>query len=222
MPITDAYADNVRYKAIVGKTSGDNDTEIDAQLLAVTRYLDRKLGRFFNRDDAVVARVYYPEGYFGGNPEAENPWVGQRSSRMLEVDDISTTTGLLIKIDTNRDGLFTDETALASTDYELLPLNADKGPEPKPWNVIHLPVWSTKIGWMPGAPVQVTARFGWPAVPEAIVQATCQLTAILRLESPRATSQISAGLDTVLGASRQAQDIVNELSRVYARPRVFA
>lgn len=222
MSVQDAYANDTKYKAIIGKSTGDNDTEINAQLLAVSRYIERRLGRFFNRDDAVTSRLYYPSGYFSGNPEAENPWVGQPSSRTLEVDDISTTTGLVITIDSNRDGSFSGETALTAADYELLPLNADKGPEPKPWNIIHLPVWSTRIGWMPGAPVQVTARFGWPAVPEAIAQATCQLTAILRLESPRATNSISAGFDTVLGTSRQAQDIVNELSRVYERRKVFA
>jgi hypothetical protein len=70
--------------------------------------------------------------------------------------------------------------------------------------------------------VQVTARFGWPAVPQAIVQATCQLVGILRLESPRATSQISEGLDSVLGASFEAQKIVENLQRVYARRWVFA
>lgn len=222
MGVTDAYADFTRYKAVFpDKTSDSDNSEIDKQCTAVSRYLERKLGRFFTQDNAVTSRIYYPRGYASGDPEAENPWVGLSRARDLEVDDISTTTGLVITVDTDRDGSFADETALAATDYELRPLNSDKGPEPRPWYVIHLPAWSTQSGWAPGCPVQVTAKFGWPAVPEAIVQATVQLVAILRIESPRATSQISAGFDTVLGASREAQAIVSELSRVYKRSWVF-
>lgn len=183
----------------------------------MSRYLDRKLNRFFTRDDNVVSRIYYPTGYYAGNPEAENPWIGVRGSRELTVDDISTTTGLVVKIDESRDGSFVGDTALATTDYELRPMNADKGPEPKPWNIIALPAWSTKIAWAAGCPVQVTARFGWPTVPEAIAQSACQLVGIYRLDSPRATSQINAGFDAVLGTSRQAQDIVERLMAVYAR-----
>lgn len=222
MAIADAYATSAQYKAIISMTSGDHDSEIDAQCLAVSRYLDRSLGRFFTRDDSVVQRIYYPSGYYAGNPEAENPWLGVRGARDLETDDIASTTGLVIKIDTNRDGVFTDEAALATTDYELWPLNADKGPEPQPWNRIHLPAWSGKLAWPAGCPVQITAIFGWPAVPQAIVQATCQLVGIYRLESPRATSSMSAGFDTVLGTSKQAQDIVDRLQTVYSRRRVFA
>jgi hypothetical protein len=222
LAITDAYATNATYKAVIGKSTGDDDSQIDAQCLAISRYIDRKLNRFFTRDDAVTTRIYYPLGYYSGNPEAENPWIGIPRARDLDVDDISTSTGLVIKIDTDRDGDFSDETALLVTDYELHPLNADKGPEPKPWNQIHLPAWSTRQGWPTGSPIQVTARFGWPAVPQAIVQATCQLVAILRIEGPRATSQISAGFDTVLGASSEAQDIVKQLQAVYDRRLVFA
>jgi len=170
----------------------------------------------------VVTRLYYPSGYYSGNPEAENPWLGARASRDLVVDDVATTTGLLIRIDEDQDGLFTDETDLAVTDYELHPLNAGKGPEPQPWTMIRLTRWGTRSAWPNGCQVQVTAKFGWPAVPQAIAEATCQLTAILRLESPRATSQMSAGFDTILGASQEAQDIVEKLQKVYAKRWVFA
>jgi hypothetical protein len=220
--VTDPYATATTYRGIFGKSDTGDDAEILLQLTAVSRYVERKLGRFFTQDAAVVPRIFYPMGYFSGNAEAENPWLGVRSSRDLYVDDIATSTGLLIKIDTNRDGVFTDETALAATDFELRPLNADKGPEPMPWTQIHLPVWSTRIGWIPGAPIEITAKWGWPAVPESIAQAVCQLTGILRIESPRATNQISAGLDTVLGASHEAQDIVENLMKVYAKRKVFA
>lgn len=70
---------------------------------------------------------------------------------------------------------------------------------------------------------EVTAIFGWPAVPKGIERATIDLTAILRLESPRATSHITESIDTVVGTSFEAQKIVDELSRVYAKPAwIFA
>lgn len=225
MALGDAYCDNVTYKAIIGKTSGDDDTEIDSQLLFVSRWVERFLGykeTGFNIDTAVANRIFYPRGYYSGNPEAENPWLGTRATRDLEVDPIATTTGLVITVDTDRDGSFADETALAATDYELRPLNADKSPEPRPWLVVHLPTWSTLAGWYPGSPVQVTAKFGWPAVPQAIVQLTAQLVAIWRLETPRATSQISAGFDTVIGTSGPAQSILKDVARSYKRTRLFS
>ena len=218
--ITDAYADNGDYKAIFSGLSGDHDTELDEQLLFVSRWVDRDLGykeTGFNRDDAVIARIYYPPGFYSGDPEAENPWLGSRATRDLAVDPISTATGLVIRIDEDQDGVFTDETVLAATDYELRPLNADKGPEPRPWDTIRLTRWGTRSAWPNGSAVQVTARFGFPAVPPAIRQLTIQLLGIWRADSALATDQISQGFDSVIGASDIAQGLLEKVRRSYKK-----
>ena len=57
---------------------------------------------------------------------------------------------------------------------------------------------------------ELTSIGGWPAIPAAIARATYQLTGILRLQSPRATSQIPEAFDQALEASPTAKKIVDE------------
>lgn len=208
MAITDAYATNQQYKAIIGKSTGDNDSEIDANLVGVSRYLDRRLGRTagFNKDTTAVARRFYPTSTF---------------QKTLFVDDIASTSGLVVKIDDNQDGT-AEITLTQTTDYELMPFNAAVGPETRPYDRLYLPTNRvSRTSW--DALVEITALWGWPAVPRAIIDATIQLTAILRIEGPRATSQIVQSMDTVVGASFEAQRIIDNLMRAYARPLpVFA
>jgi hypothetical protein len=179
-------------------------------LLAVSRYLDLKLGRFFTKDAAAVTRTYDPRDVSLGS---------DYGITRLRTDDMAAAP-TLIRIDATRDGVF--ETTLISTDYELLPRNAIRGPEPKPYREIRLLSTGSYTGWIFDSLVEVTAVWGWPSVPEAIVQATCQLVAILRLESPRATSQMNQGFDAIIGTSREAQDIVEQLQRAYGRAWVYA
>lgn len=205
MPLSDAYSTAATYRALLSKSDTAEDPEILDDLTAVSRFLDYRLGRFFTKDAAVVARVYLPE----------------IATLKLYVDDIASKTGLLVKVDEDLDGLFTDETAWAATDYRLLPLNADKEPEAKPWTAIEITPWGTKTRFARRYPVEVTATFGWPAVPKAIERATVHLTGILRLETPRATSRIPEGIEAAISASPEAQRILRELAGQYARPRVF-
>ena len=137
------------------------------------------------------------------------------NQRTLFVDDIASLTGLIVKVDDNRDGIA--EAALTiTTDFELLPLAAAFGPEVNPWTQIYLPPRVKRSYWW--ELIEVTAIFGWPAIPAAIARATYQLTGILRLQSPRATSQIPEAIASALGMSPTAQKIVDELMGVYAKP----
>jgi hypothetical protein len=219
VPVTDAYADFTTYKLVIAKADALDDAVITDDLMASSRYLDRKMGRFFTKDAGAVARIFYPDGYYRGNPEAENPWRYSRGSRELVVDDIADKTGLVIKIDEDRNGSFVGETALATTDYELWPRNADKGPEPKPWRKLLIPIWSTRSGWPAGSIVEVTAVYGYPAIPKAIIRATIHIAAILRFESPfQATGDVDASLDQ----NEKATGIIASLAHAYKRNRVFA
>ena len=137
---------------------------------------------------------------------------------MLYIDDLVVLTS--IKIDEDSDGSFADETALVAADYQLLPLNAAVGAEPRPYTAIELTEWGTKNAFAPGMRVEVVATFGWPTVPPPIERATIHLAAILRLESPRATRRIAEGLDGAIETSRKAQDIIGELERHYRKVRL--
>lgn len=213
MAISDAYCDNTKYKAIIGKTSGDHDSEIDAQLLAGSRYLERRLGRFFTKETTANTRVYVPRECGVGDRDRPYLLTG------LRVDDMSAAP-TLIRVDEGRDGTY--EKTLVSTDYELLPRNAARGPEANPYTGIQL-LWSGSYSaWVPDSIVEVTAAWGWPAIPAAIIEGLCQIVGILRLESPRATNQISEGFDALIGASREAQTIVDRLVNVYGIRKVYA
>ena len=198
--IESAYATSSQYRAVTGKTDIGQDADILTDLKAISRYLDSKMGRFFTKDAEDVARIYVaPENTFA-----------------LWVDDLPAVP-TTVKVDDNGDGVF--ETTLAAADYELLPLNADKGPEPRPYTRIQLTPWGSYSTFIPGARIEVTAQFGWPAVPLAIQQATIHLTAILRLESPRATRRISE-LGEAIDTSPDAQRIIRQLTDQYRRIRV--
>lgn len=220
MAVTDPYCDAAKYRAIITKSDTGDDGAIFTDLKAVSRFLDQKLGRFFTKDAAAVDRIYRVPGGRGAPPlnwaESENPFRYGNVSRILYVDDIASTAGLTIKVDEDGDGSFSDESAWASTDYELWPENAPLGPEPAPYMAIAIPEWSSKGAFYANQRVQVHAIFGYPAVPPAIERATAHLCGILRLESPRATNRFTEMGET-FGTSKQARDILDDLTRNYRR-----
>lgn len=119
---------------------------------AVSRAIDRFCGRRFWQDADVVTRVYRPD-----------------LDDLAWVDDISTTTGLVIKTDSTGDGTYA--TTWASTDYELGPLNADSdGGAYAWWRIAAVDRYLFPTSGK-AAPLQVTARFGWSAIPEQVEQA---------------------------------------------------
>ena len=199
MSVTDAYTTSVEYRAVTGATDSGNDAEILKDLGAISRYLDGKLGRFFTKDASAVARVYIPHD----------------NIKAIWVDDISETP-TSVKLDTGGDGQFA--TTLESTDFELLPLNADKGPEPRPYMQVGMTPWGSYKCFQKNIRVEVTAKFGWPSVPGAIQRATIHLAAILRLETPRATRRI-AELGDIMEASPDAMSIIRQLTDRYKRIR---
>lgn len=222
MGITDAYATPQMYRALLHSSDPGQDEDIQGDLLAITRYLERYLHVFFNKDDDLVTRYYTPTNrvrspnpwYSAGGSgigfaETENPWLHVRGEPILNIDPIADTTGMSIVVDTDRDGSYVGESPLSASDYILLPRNALVGPEPGPYTSISRPVGFT---WVPGCEVKITAIWGWPAVPKAIERATVHLTGILRIETPRATSRISE-MDGTIAASKACQDILQSLAK---------
>ncbi len=201
MAVGDAYASAAEYRGRINKSDTAVDAAILEDLTAVSRYIEWILGgRFFTQDAAAVARVYDPP---------------RLSDSVLYVDDVASKSGLVLKCDQDRDGLFSDETAWTiDSDFVVIPLNADKGPEPQPWTGIQLPSWSSK-SW--AGRIELTAKYGWPAVPVAIKDACIQVTAILRLESPRATERVPEAIDKAVGESSLGRRLLGELVNAYRR-----
>jgi hypothetical protein len=228
VPVTDVYATVAEYRTRVGRLdpgAGD-DALIAADLLAISRYLDRKLGRFFTQDAAPVARTYTtaPARWGVQMPAgmswdvAENPWRAAGLTRVLHIDDLVAVTEIVV--DEGRDGSFVGDVPLTPNDYLLLPQNAPLGPEPRPYTAIELTPWGRLIAWPALVRVRVTGIWGWPAVPEPVRAATIELARLLRLETPRATTRVNETLDQVVSTSPQARAIVDDLVRQYARVRL--
>ena len=195
MSISAAYASPAEYRRVVGMTDAGLDTDIASDLAAVSRYLDGEMRRFFTRDAAPVVRIFSPA----------------HDGKNLSINDMSDPPSL-VRVDTAGNGTFA--TTLATTHYILLPLNALLDPEPWPFTSIQLTELSPVGAFAVNQRVEITARWGWPAVPEAIRRATIHITAILRLETPRATKRVAELGDTV-ETSPQAQNIVRQLTNQY-------
>ncbi len=221
MAITDAYATAAEYRAALSGQDSGNDTQVLLELKACSRFMERRAQTFWTVDVSDATREFYPDP--GGTDQLVTVKAGGvlaniRGARELFIPPLSAAP-TTIKIDSDLDGLFTDETALASTDYELRPLNAPDGPEAEPYTSIVLTPWGNWGAWPIGAKVQIIGKWGWPAIPDGVKQACIQLTAIWRLESPRATMDVSQGFDTLTAISPQAANIVRELLNLYRDPQ---
>lgn len=203
--INEAYASVPEYRAIVGKSDTADDLLIGRHLLTCSRLFDRETGQFYSKDAEPVARIFVPK------------W-----GDVLDLDyeglcpGIADITDLSIKVDTDGDDSFADETAWALTDYDLYPLNANKGPEPRPWDRIK-PRGSKRF--VPDNKVQITAIFGWPAVPGAVRDDVIELCGIWRSENPRATGRMGE-LDQVVATSPVALSLVKRIKVAYTTTKV--
>lgn len=152
MALGDLYATAGELKTRLDITTSGYDTQLTQALTVASRGAEKWCQRQFNDAGAASARVYYPT-----------------NCGMVAVEDFSTTTGLVIATDSGADGTY--ETTLASSQYELSPLNGIVNGMPGwPYWRIHT-VNATLPTGTGRASVQVTARWGWAAVPADVKEA---------------------------------------------------
>lgn len=128
-----------------------DDIELAAWITAASRAIDNRCNRQFGQLTAATALTYRRVPYYD---PATGFW-------LLEIDDLMTTTGLLI-----------NGVAYATSGATLLP---DRAPlEGKPWTRLGMNVWP--IQQAPGIQQTniITAQFGWTAVPVQ-VETACWL-----------------------------------------------
>ena len=207
MAIADAYATLAQYRESLSDSSSLGNDAVIERNKSVSRYLDWKLGYHqssFNKDSATSVRLY------DGNDSPD-----------LYVAPIASKTGLVVTVDDDLDGALDHDTALAAGEFELRPLNAASGPVPRPWTWLRLPERGSRRSWPRESLIQVTAKHGWPAVPDGIKDAAITLTAMFRDESIFATMQMQQ-IDSSVQASPQARAIVRDIYQQYRAkaPRV--
>jgi hypothetical protein len=162
MAITNGYCTLAEIKAFVNIVDSNDDDELEDAVNSASRQIDAYCGRKFYADGATSAKVY----------RTRNPY-------MVVVDDISTSTGLVLKYDDSDDGTY--ETTVASTDFILLPLNGEAfGIDGLGFTSIELltdgphEFPTTHTNNRPR--IEVTANWGFAAVPEPVRQACLMLS----------------------------------------------
>lgn len=197
MSITNGYATLAELKAALRITDYIDDAALERAVEGASRRIDGVCDRRFYLDASATTRTYY----------ASSAW-------RCDVDDIGTTTGFVVK--TDEDGSGTYGNTWAASDYELGPLNnLVKG---APVNII------TGVGHMfpthtRPAPVQVTAKWGWPSVPHAIREATILLAGRMFKRTDSLLGVAGGAGDFVVPVMRFDTDI-EELVAPYVRRRL--
>ena len=208
MTITNGYATRNQVKAAlrIGTADTLDDDLIDNCVGAASRLIDGYCNRKFWQNGTAEARVFQAEDSF-----------------YCSIDDIAGTA-LTLKSSTQADGTF--DLTWKVSDYQLEPLNGNLDGLTWSYDKIRavgdylFPTVNANYGEQ--ALVQVTAIFGWPAVPEPITQATIiQASRIFkRYDSPLGV----AGFGD-LGAIRVSRFLDPDMAQLvepYRRMRIFA
>ena len=167
MAITNGYCTQNELKGFVGiptSDSGDDDLIYD-EVNAASLQIDAFCGRIFYAQGAATARKFF----------TNDPY-------RLRVDDISSETGLVVKLDDDDDGTY--EVTVASSEFQLLPINGVVGGILiSPFYIIELFSGGSQewpMDFSSNRPrAEVTAKWGFPSVPEQIRQATLMLASEL-------------------------------------------
>ena len=166
MAIVNGYATLTQIKAYMSISDNTDNDLLEDLVESASRSIDRIANRRFYLDSSASARLY--RAY---------------SNIFVFVDDIGTTSSLVVAMDEDGNGTYS-KTLTLNTDYILDPLTSPSLNRPYTQltmvsNTESWPIFPgiTSNGLRPG--VQVTARWGWPSVPDDINMACLILTADL-------------------------------------------
>jgi hypothetical protein len=168
--VTNEYADVPALKLARRIGKDDDDAALLDALTAASRAIDKKTGRRFWLDETTTARTMNPRRKVVSEPDGER----------LLIADVGDATGLLVER-----GYGSSWTPV--TGWETEPEDAPSDG----WAItsLFLPYgyWGTSIGLHR---IRITARWGWPAIPDEIRRATLLLAnrLYLRKDSPEGVS----------------------------------
>jgi len=188
------YVELGELKNMLSIDDSVDDTLLNGHIEAASRTVDEVCRRKFSLDTTATARTFFPD-----------------SNLVLQVDDIGTLDGLVVKIDENLNGLF-DRTV---TDFTSQPDNALAKGRPITKLVAYDVYWPRDLR----PTCEVTARWGFPTVPEPVKSATAILAGRLY---KRADSLLGVAGFGDLGAItlRAVDPDVQRMLAPYIRPAV--
>jgi hypothetical protein len=155
MALGEPYCTTGELAEQLNLADADTDPDLVRIVDVVTRNIEHHTGRQFNDAVTPSARLYRPVEY-----------------HRVDVDDFHTTTGLVVATDEENDGVY--DTVWASTEFQAEPLVRSVG---WPYEALRQVGYTRSFPlYGPRARVQVTARWGWAAVPAEVEQA-CEIRA---------------------------------------------
>jgi hypothetical protein len=152
------YATASDLAAYVHIVDSDDDAQLALAVTAASRAIDRHTRRQFGRVDSAVARYYTA------------CWSSRLCAWVVPIDDLMTVTGLEVMADLDDSGDY----ATVIDAYALKPVNAQA--DGRPWTSLAVLPSSSAQPCGDVDAVEVTAQFGWTAVPTTVKQA-CLLQA---------------------------------------------
>ncbi len=162
------YTTTSAVKTFMRITDSVDDAVIAQAITTASRMIDKAANRQFGQLDAVEARYFTPR------------YDQHRGRYVVPIDDLMTAVGLLVAVDLADDATYGD----LVDELSLQPVNAAaKG---RPWTRLIVHPTSSVTPPMRESSVEVTARWGWTAVPGPIAHA-CTLQAsrlVNRRDSP--------------------------------------
>ena len=208
MAIVNGYATKNQIKAALRIGTADvlDDDLIDNCAGAASRLIDGYCNRKFWQTGTAESRLFTAEDSF-----------------YCSIDDVAGTA-ITVQTSNNGDGIF--DVTFAVTDYQLEPLNGYLDGLTWAFDKVRavgdflFPTLNSNYGSQ--ALVKITARFGWPAVPEEVTQATIIQASRLfkRYDSPLGVAGF--GDMGAIRVSRALDPDVAQLVEPYRRMRMFA
>ena len=208
MAIVNGYCSLSQLRSELGNYAAADtadDSKMELSIEAASRAIDDHCGQRFWQDSSAVDRQFYAD-----------------DARCCFVDTdqcagISTTTGLVVKTDEDGDGTF-ETTVTITTDFILLPLNAAHEVPARPYTEIRLVDnygFPRLSNGRPG--VQVSAKFGWAAVPDQAEKA-CLIVAADLFKSKDVAFGLAGSaefgqLRISSGVARMAQMLLRNLQK---------
>jgi len=175
MALGDPYCSTAELRDYCQIPDNVDDVQLATVAAAISNGIESYCRRQFNDAVTPSARVYVPD-----------------STSHVIVDDFHTVTGLVVKTGDGAAGVF----GTTLTDYTLYPLNGvQHGRTGFPWRRIVLPAASFVTSTAGRGTVQVTARWGWAAVPADVkVAALIQGARVFgRRNSPHGLISVGSG-----------------------------
>ncbi len=203
------YATDDELRAYLTDSEVENasdEANFAGALTAASRAIDRHTRRQFGKVASPEARYYTAR------------WSRTLGVWLVAIDDLQSTTGLVVKLDTAGDGTYA--TTYSASDYVLRPRNAAATGDV--WTELLVRSTATQPDGTDGE-FEITAPWGWTAVPASVKQACLLQSARLvkRRDAPYGVAGSPADGSEMRLLAKVDPDVavMLDLYRKRARPR---